>query len=255
MTGDALLELRSVSVRRGRRTVLADVDLALHRGDAMHLTGANGSGKTSLLRTAVGLAPPRRGAVRRTGRCAFVPEQLRLAPALRGAEWLEAMRRLHGAPPVDWRAEAAATGLDPAVLHAPSATLSKGMLQRLALLDAVHCRADVLVLDEPFTGLDAGARDWLAARLGDRLAAGGAAVLLTDHDGAMRGRLAPTATVHLADGRAAPDAPPAERRATVRVVASHADGRRAAQDVPADAVDARLRALLDEGWHIERVAP
>jgi heme exporter protein A len=251
---EALIELRDVAVRRGRRTVVAGLDLTVAPGDAIHVTGANGAGKTSVLRVAAGLATPRAGTVARRARCAFVGERLRLAPALRGREWLEAMRRLHGGPPADWSAQAVACGLAPEALDAPSATLSKGMLQRLGLLDALHAPAPLLLLDEPFSGLDAGARDWLAEQLTARCAAG-AAVLLTDHEDAMERRMRVGATLRLADGRA-------ERRAAgdatapgVAVVAVHPDGRRDEERVAPAAGDDRLRTLLDDGWHIERVGP
>jgi ABC-2 type transport system ATP-binding protein len=253
VAGGVLIELRGVGVHRGRRAVLRDVDLALAPGDAVHLAGANGSGKTSLLRVVAGLASPRGGTLARNARCAFAPERARLAPALRGAEWLEAMRRLRGAEAVDWAGAARDSGLDPAALHAPSATLSKGMLQRLALLDALHAPVAALILDEPFSGLDSGARGWLADRLTARRAAG-AAVLLTDHDGAMEGRMATSATLRLEDGRAVASAAGADV-ATVALVATHPDGRRSEERVAPAAVDARLRTLLDDGWHIERVGP
>src|SRR5258705_13469967 len=127
-----VLAARALTVGRGRRIVLSDVTLALRAGRAVHLAGANGSGKTSLLRVLAGVAPPRRGELRRTGTCAFVPERVQLAPALRPREWLRAMRELRGLEPVDWDAAATASGLDPAVLGRASARLSKGMLQRVA---------------------------------------------------------------------------------------------------------------------------
>jgi ABC-type sulfate/molybdate transport systems ATPase subunit len=116
----------------------------------------------------------------------------------------------------------------------------------------------VLLLDEPFSGLDAPARDWLAAGMRERLVRGGA-VLLTDHDGAMDGRLPAAAVLRLGDGTAHRDAPAPDPRATalasVAVLATHPDGRRIEERLAPDAVDARLLTLLREGWHIERVAP
>ena len=99
------------------------------------------------------------------------------------------MRVLRGLAPADWDAALAAGGLDPAVLARACATLSKGMLQRVALLEAVQAGCPLLLLDEPFAGLDDAGRDWLAAELAGRMAAG-AAVLFTDHSGRRRGRLA-----------------------------------------------------------------
>ena len=246
-----LLHARAVTVRRGRRTVLRDVSFALAGGRAVHLAGANGSGKTSLLRVLAGLAVPRAGAVERSGTCAFVPERVALAPALRCGEWLRAMRALRGLAPADWSAAAAASGLDPAVLRRAGGTLSKGMLQRIALLEALQADCPLLLLDEPFAGLDADGRDWLAAELAGRMAAG-AAVLLTDHSDASRGRIALAGALRLDAGTCrSGDGAPAERELLVR--AGHPDGRTLARAVREDAVDALLRELLDEGWHVEEV--
>jgi ABC-type multidrug transport system ATPase subunit len=101
-----VLAATALTVGRGRRIVLSDVSLALRSGRAVHLAGANGSGKTSLLRVLAGLVAPRRGKLRRTGTCAFVPERVHLASALRGVEWLRAMRDLRGLAPMDWAAVA-----------------------------------------------------------------------------------------------------------------------------------------------------
>ena len=195
----ALLEASGLTVRRGRRTVLSGVELALHAGGAVHLAGANGSGKTSLLRVLAGLAAPRAGTVRRHGAVAFVPERVLLAPALRCGEWLRAMRALRGLPPADWVRATGAAGLDPGVLERASARLSKGMLQRIALLEALEAGCPLVLLDEPFSSLDAAGRDWLAAELAAR-ALEGAAVLLTDHSGAAGDRVEPAQVLELHDG-------------------------------------------------------
>ena len=149
------------------------------------------------------------------------------------------MHRLRGLEPVDWRAAAADSGLDPAVLTRPSATLSKGMLQRVALLEALHATPELLLLDEPFSGLDVDGREWLAGRL-----AGGPAVLLTDHSGTVE----PTARLQLRDGRCAE----IDRVARLTLHASRA-GERLEREVREDESDALLRELLDGGWHVERI--
>jgi ABC-type multidrug transport system ATPase subunit len=261
-----LLEAGALTIRRGRRTVLSGVALTVAPGAAVHVAGANGSGKTSLLRVLAGLAAPRAGSLVRHAACAFVPEKVRLAPALRCGEWLRAMRALRGLTATDWGTAVAASGLDPVVLQRPAATLSRGMLQRVALLEALHSGCPLLLLDEPFSGLDDEARAWLAAQVAERLDAG-AAVLLTDHSGSAAARVALTDVLALRDGaaehRAAPPVPrpaipgttgavaPLARRLTLR--ARHADGRRLEEAVAEAEVDDRLRALLADGWHIEEV--
>jgi heme exporter protein A len=249
-----LLEAGALTVRRGRRTVLSGVGLTLDSGRAIHLSGPNGSGKTSLLRVLAGLATPRAGTVRRHGACAFVPEKVRLAPALRAGEWLRAMRALRGLTGTNWAVAAEASGLDPAVLDRPAGTFSRGMLQRLALLEALHAGCPLLLLDEPFSGLDDEGRAWLAGELGERLD-GGAAVLLTDHSGAAAGRLPLTGVLRLRDGTAeAARVPRAIRaRAALTVRAVHPDGRRLERTVAEAESDAILRALLAAGWHVEEV--
>ena len=186
-----------------------------------------------------GLARPRRGELRRPATCAFVPERVQLAPALRPLEWLDAMRRLRGLAPLDWPAAATASGLDPAKLRRPSASLSKGMLQRVALLEALHARPGLLLLDEPFSGLDADGRAWLTEQL-----AGGPAALLTDHSGTV----APTERLLLSDGRC-------RTASLVTRLTVHAtrDGERLERAIAEDQSDALLRELLAAGWHVERV--
>jgi heme exporter protein A len=246
-----VVRARDVTVRRGRRTVLRSVSLGLAAGEVVHLAGANGSGKTSLLRVLAGLADPRHGAIERHGACAFVPERVALAPALRCGEWLRAQRGLRELAPEEWAGAAAASGLDPAVLDRPAGTLSKGMLQRVALLEALRSGVPLLLLDEPFAGLDTDGRGWLAAELAERTAAG-AALLFTDHSGAGAGRIAATGVLRLSGGACHAEAP--DGRVPLRVRASHPDGRRLERAVAEHAADALLRALLDDGWHVEEVA-
>jgi ABC-type multidrug transport system ATPase subunit len=234
-----VLAAHALTVARGRRVVLRDVDLTVRAGDVVHVAGENGSGKTSLLRVLAGLARPRHGELRREGTCAYVPERIQLAPALRPLEWLAAMRRLRGLGALDWHAAATASGLDPAKLERPAASLSKGMLQRVALLEALHAEPALLLLDEPFSGLDAVGREWLKDQLSHDRAA-----LLTDHSGTV----APTERLLLRDGRCSPTS-------LVAVLTIHAtrDGERLDHAVREDESDALLRELLAAGWHVERV--
>src|SRR4051812_19254556 len=106
-----VLAARDLTIGRGRRIVLTGVSLALRPGEVVHVAGENGSGKTSLLRVLAGVARARGGELERSGPCAYVPERVQLAPALRPAEWLRAMHRLRGLAPVDWAAAASDSGL------------------------------------------------------------------------------------------------------------------------------------------------
>jgi ABC-type multidrug transport system ATPase subunit len=202
-----------------------------------------------------GIAAPRTGTVRRHGACAFVPERVRLAHALRCGEWLRAMRALRGLTATDWPVALEASGLDPEVADRAAGTMSRGMLQRIALVEALRAGCPLLLLDEPFSGLDDAGRTWLAAQIAERLDAG-AAVLLTDHSDAAAGRVALTGVLGLRDGTAAPAAaPPAPRAAAARLTvrARHADGRRIESTVSEADGDDLLRALLRDGWHVEEV--
>jgi ABC-type multidrug transport system ATPase subunit len=238
-----VLDAESVMVTRGRRTVLSGVELSVGAGSIVQLTGANGSGKTSLLRVLAGIAAPRRGRVRRGGTCAFVPEKVALAPALEVGQWLRALRRLRGLAPADWDAHVAGSGLAADVLGRASATLSKGMLQRIALLEAVHSGAGVLLLDEPFAGLDADGRGWLIGRLDVHLRAGGA-IVATDHSGALRHALGLERALLLADGRCVPWSP---KQADLTVSVTAPDGTRLSRTWPAGADDV-VETLRAEGW-------
>ena len=99
------------------------------------------------------------------------------------------MRRLRRLPPRDWAPALERAGLSANVLGLPAGRASKSMAQRVALAEALATARGVLLLDEPFSGLDAGGRDWLAGALQARRDAG-AAVLFSDHDEAAAGRLA-----------------------------------------------------------------
>ncbi len=253
---DQPLRVDGVAVRRGRRTVLSDVGFVLGAGEGVRLTGANGSGKTSLLRVLAGVTPAWRGRVERVGAWAVVPETVTLAPALRCGEWLAAMRGLRGLAPIAWDDVVRDSGLEVEVLARPASVLSKGMTQRLALLEALASHCALLLLDEPFSGLDVDGRAWLGEEIVARLR-DGAAVLLSDHSGAAAGRLAGGTVLALSDGRCErlEAAASVVARPLVSVLATHPDGRRFERGVAEDDVDDLLRELLDGGWHVREVRP
>jgi heme exporter protein A len=245
-----VLRAEGLVVARRGVTVLSGVELTVGAGDAVCVEGANGSGKTSLIRTLAGLTWPRAGTVVRPSRCAFVPEKVVLGPAVRCGEWLAAMRSLRGLDDLDWRRAVCASGLDEQVLDATSATLSKGMLQRIALLESLHGGCPLLLMDEPFSGLDHDGREWLGGALRERIGAG-AAIVVSDHSGAARAALPLTARLRLEGGRCLQCG--AGRAVTVTVVATRYGGARVERRVAEQESDALLSELLSEGWHIREV--
>ncbi|HJV61499.1 MAG TPA: cytochrome c biogenesis heme-transporting ATPase CcmA [Albitalea sp.] len=188
-----MLTATDIACSRGERRLFGGVNFALDRGEWLHIKGENGAGKTTLLRTLIGLSPADEGEVQWRGadtrrradefRRAFIYlghasglkdeltpiENLRLALAVDGFETddqrlLEALHRMG----LGGREEL------------PSRVLSAGQKRRVLLARLLLRPADLWVLDEPFTALDAAGITLLCAMIGDHLALGGI-VVLTSH--------------------------------------------------------------------------
>lgn len=182
---------RGIVRRYGAATVLRDLDLTLAAGEAVLLLGRNGAGKSTLLRLIAGLARPDRGVIELDGATlaagpgayrrtvGFAGHRSFLYSELTPRENLRFAARLFGLP-----GGAADSALHDADLGTaadrPVAALSRGMVQRVALARAFLHDPSILLLDEPFTGLDAPAAERLVAELRLR-SAKGAAVLLVTH--------------------------------------------------------------------------
>lgn len=185
-----LLCARELSSRRGGAHGLGPVDFDLHAGQLLHVQGANGSGKTSLLRMLAGLLRPLRGAVHSQGddirrdpssyfsRMAYLGHGNGLCGELSALENLRYALHMAGTPQHDdaiaacmhaWRLSAC--------LHMPAARLSQGQGRRLALAAVVLGAKPLWLLDEPDAGLDAATLDQLRQALDAHLATGGAAVI------------------------------------------------------------------------------
>jgi ABC-type Mn2+/Zn2+ transport system ATPase subunit len=165
-------------------TVLRVDGLELAGPALVQVEGANGAGKSTLLRLLAGVTRPTRGRVEWSGAGrAFVPERFRATGALRARELLS----LAGAD--------ALLGVDE-LAGRRMGELSQGQAQRVALAAALGRSAAVVVLDEPFTALDADAADELVSLLAAR--ARESLVILADHER----RLSPTARVVVVDGEA-----------------------------------------------------
>jgi heme exporter protein A len=137
-----------IAVRRGDRVLLRGVGFALGPGDALHLAGPNGIGKSSLLRILAGLMRPYAGRVDAAGTMALSDEHL----PLDGHRPLDAAlgfwRRIDGAPPHD-----SLFGLDD-LGDVPVRYLSTGQRKRAALACMAASGAGIWLIDEPLNGLD-----------------------------------------------------------------------------------------------------
>jgi len=173
----ALLEFASVSKRFGRRTVLADVNLSVARGEAVGLVGINGAGKTTLIRALLDLGRIDGGHISIAGRAhtataarahlAYLAERFSPPWFATGFELLRHLCALQGVAfdGAAARAEAAGLDLDVEALDRPTREYSKGMAQKLGLIAAILPGCPLLVLDEPMSGLDPKARALIKRRL------------------------------------------------------------------------------------------
>ncbi len=209
-----LLEARGIEKRFGAVTALRGIDLEVASHRVLSVVGPNGAGKSTLLKLLAGLARPSAGRIARSsganrrGDVGYLGHATLLYPELTAAENLEFVARLHGVADPAGRAR---TLLDEEgladVAERRAGTFSRGMAQRLAIARArVHDPAMVL-LDEPFTGLDLPAAERLAARIA-ALREAGHGLVLVSHDIRQAAELGDEVLV-LAAGRVALRAEPA----------------------------------------------
>jgi heme exporter protein A len=189
-----MLQASRLECIRGDRRLFSGVSFSLKPGGMLHVEGANGAGKTSLLRIVLGLAPLESGEVRWNGSpiralgeayrrelayCGHTPalkddlsalENTRVAAELAGRslERGEALAALERA------------GIAAATAALPVRSLSQGQKRRVALARLPHCGTKLWALDEPFATLDAAGVEWLGAMIEGHVAGGGMA-LVTSH--------------------------------------------------------------------------
>ena len=182
---------QGLSRRYGRVPVLRGLDLVVERGRIVSIFGSNGAGKTTLLRTLAGLLRPDRGSVEVLGtpqpggaalrrRIGWLDHRTCVYDDLTTRENLLYYGHLYGlgtASPVDAQLEAFDLG---DVATRPTRNLSRGMRQRLALARATLHEPELLLLDEPFTGLDPRGAESLTEHL-IRLREGSVTIVLTTH--------------------------------------------------------------------------
>jgi ABC-2 type transport system ATP-binding protein len=190
-----MLEARSLTKRYGGLLALDAVSFTLHRGEIVGYLGPNGSGKSTTVNIVVGLLERSSGSIALDGRTVaedplaykarigYVPEEPYLYTHLTATEYLMLVGRLRNMPDVALRRKIAAL-LTLFQLHdsrySTMAAYSKGMRQRVLLAAALMHNPDLLVLDEPFSGLDVNAGLLFRALL-TLLAKKGRTILFSTH--------------------------------------------------------------------------
>ncbi len=188
-----ILDARGLVRRYGGVVPVGGVDLDVAQGEVVGVVGPNGAGKSTLFRLLAGLEAPDAGSVRLAGvdvtrwplhrraraGLAYLPQGPSVVPGLTAAQNLAVALDAVGAPRGEGVERLAAAGLS-SVADRPAERLSGGERRRLEIARALALRPRVLLLDEPFAGVDPVAVAelvlWVRA-----IAADGVAVLLTDH--------------------------------------------------------------------------
>jgi heme exporter protein A len=217
-----MLEATDVTKNYGMRPVLRNVTIAVANGEFVAILGPNGAGKTTLLRVMATLVRPDHGTLTVAGVNAleqsararsligFVSHHTLLYPDLTAAENLQFYARLYG---LGQATRQGAEALDSQISEAlrkvellprardPVRTFSRGMVQRLSIARAVIHNPPLLLLDEPYTGLDQQSARNLS-RLLRELAISGRAVIITTHEFS-RGLEGTTRAIFLKTGKVA----------------------------------------------------
>jgi heme exporter protein A len=192
---------QNLACRRGGREVFAGLEFAVAAGEALSITGRNGSGKSSLLRLIAGLVPPTGGRIALEDadpdltiaeQAHYLGHQDPLKPALTVLENLRFWSRYLGGESATPEAALAAVGLG-GLAELPAAYLSAGQRRRLSIARLITVKRPIWLLDEPTSALDSPAQARLTELMQTHLAAGGL-ILAAAHgpiglDGAMELRL------------------------------------------------------------------
>jgi ABC-2 type transport system ATP-binding protein len=206
----AAFEARGASKRFGRKRVLDQLDLTVPEGSVTVLLGRNGAGKTTLLRAAMGMIPLDAGSIRVAGLDAatapiglrqlvgFVPDHADVYPWMTAAALFAFIRPMYRRWNQD-EAERLATAFE-VPLDVPFRSLSRGQGMKAVLAAALAPNPAVLLLDEPFGGLDPIARDEVLRAIVGEIRTGARTVICSTHDLAVASRIADHVAV-LAAGR------------------------------------------------------
>ncbi|WP_028547467.1 ABC transporter ATP-binding protein [Paenibacillus sp. UNC451MF] len=183
------IECQQVSVTMRKKNVLQDVTFTLEKGRIAGLLGPNGAGKSTLLKVCSGLLEPSVGAVKifgepagiaTLGKMSVLPDRGKLPGWLTSGEWLQYAESIYP----DWDPEYAEQLIETLKLNLSLriSSLSRGEEARLQLLSCVARQSPLVILDEPFTGVDMISREQIASTVVADLADGERTFLIATHD-------------------------------------------------------------------------
>src|SRR5688572_4003890 len=280
--GNPAVEARDLVKTFGETRAVDGVSLAAPEGAIYGILGPNGAGKTTCLRMLLGIIDPSSGERRLLGRTSpleaahevgYLPEERGLYPAMTALEAIAFMGALRGLPLRDGRQR----GLELLEGHGlgdwakkPIRTLSKGMAQTVQLLGTIVHRPRLIVLDEPFSGLDAINQEKLEALI-RRQASDGVTILFSTHVIAHAERLCERIAI-IARGRVAFEGAVDEARGRLRPIvhlrtraddgpwraAIPGDAKKVGSEwrfeLPAGGPEPLLKSLIDGGAGIETLS-
>jgi ABC-2 type transport system ATP-binding protein len=282
VTKGLAIEARGLFKAFDGKTAVDGIDISVPEGTIYGILGPNGAGKTTTLRMLLGIIDPDRGERRLLGRSqpleaanevGYLPEERGLYPAMKTRDAIAFMGALRGLPLSVGRVRAEGMLRDNGLgdyVDKPIKTLSKGMAQTVQLFGTIVHRPKLIVLDEPFSGLDAINQGRLEAMIREE-AAGGATIIFSTHVIAHAERLCERIAI-IAGGRirfeGEVDEARGRLRPRVRLRTRAAEGpwrdalpRNAVQEggawefeLPRTGVEPLLRALIDGGAGIEELS-
>ncbi|SNR75385.1 ABC transporter ATP-binding protein [Actinomadura mexicana] len=235
------MRLERVAFRYRRRDpwVFQDVTLSLPEGSVTEVTGHNGAGKSTLLRVMAGLRRPCAGVVEdRPARVGYAPERFPVDQPFSVRSYLGHMAAIRRAPAGIGDVWAERLSFDH-LLDVRLSELSKGSAQKIGLAQALMADPELLILDEPFAGLDAATRESLPGLISE-FASRGSTVVVSDHQRCIE-TMHGVDRLHVAEGSVTPLASAAAGARTVLEVEVPED--------EADTVETKLRA---DGYRVRR---
>lgn len=212
--------------------------MSLPSGCVTEVTGHNGAGKSTLLRVMAGLRSPRKGVVKdRPGPVGYAPERFPVDQPFTVGAYLGHMAAIRRVPADGVGAWAERLGFDH-LLGVRLPELSKGSAQKVGLAQAFMDDPGLLILDEPFSGLDAATRDALPTLISE-FADGGATVVVSDHQRRIEA-VPGIERLRVADGT------------VTRLRSSGTDWTLLEVEVPEDEADTVTTRLRADGYRVRR---